>query len=166
MPREEQGVSIDRYMIIPRTLIFIRCGESFLLIKGAAHKRLWANKYNGVGGHVECGEDILAAAKRELLEETGLSTEISLCGVVTVDAGEAIGIGMFVFSGEYTKGEIKSSGEGSLEWVKINELTSHPLVEDVQLFLNRIIRMDAGDPPFFAHSFYDAENKLVVNFRD
>jgi 8-oxo-dGTP diphosphatase len=166
MPREEQGVSKDRYMIIPRTLIFIRCGESFLLIKGATHKRLWANKYNGVGGHVERGEDILAAAQRELLEETGLSVEISLYGVVTVNPGEDVGIGIFVFSGEYTHGEIKSSREGNLEWVKIKDLDSRPLVEDVLLFLNRIIKMNAGDLPFFAHSSYDSENKLVINFRD
>ncbi|MDP3183744.1 MAG: NUDIX domain-containing protein, partial [Anaerolineales bacterium] len=66
MPASEQGVSRDRYMLIPRTLIFLRRGDSVLLIKGAPHKRLWANKYNGVGGHLERGEDVLSAARREL----------------------------------------------------------------------------------------------------
>ena len=36
-----------------------------LLLRGAADKRLWANRYNGLGGHVEAGEDVLSAAKRE-----------------------------------------------------------------------------------------------------
>jgi len=166
MPQADQGVSKDRYLFIPRTLIFIRCGESFLLIKGAANKRLWANKYNGIGGHVERGEDIQSAAERELLEETGLAAKISLKGVVTVDAEDLIGIGIFIFYGEFIRGELISSPEGSLEWVKVSDLNLYPLVEDVQLFINRIISMDAEDPPFYAHSTYNKDKKLVVRFKD
>ena len=65
MPQTEQGITKDRNLIIPRTLIFIRSEDSFLFIKGAADKRLWANKYNGIGGHLERGEDIQSAAERE-----------------------------------------------------------------------------------------------------
>jgi len=49
MPQSDQGITRDRYMLIPRTIIFLRRGDSFLLIKGAPTKRLWAGKYNGVG---------------------------------------------------------------------------------------------------------------------
>ena len=56
MPQSDQGVTNDRYMVIPRTAIFLRRGDSFLLLKGAPAKRLWANKYNGLGGHLERGE--------------------------------------------------------------------------------------------------------------
>ena len=164
MPRSEQGITSDRYMLIPRTLIFIRRGESFLLIKGAGNKRLWANKYNGVGGHVELGEDIYSSAQRELLEETGLSVDLVLAGIITVNTGENIGIVVFVFSGESKNGDVKSSREGSLEWVRINEMSSFPLVEDVQLFLERILKMKLGDPPFFAHSHYPEDDRLSVRF--
>ena len=71
MPQSDQGATNDRYAVIPRVAIFLRREDSFLLLKGAPTKRLWANKYNGLGGHVERGEDALFAAKRELLEETG-----------------------------------------------------------------------------------------------
>ena len=77
MPASDQGIRRDRYMLIPRTLIFLRRGESVLLIRGAPNKPLWANKYNGVGGHIERGEDALSAARRELREETGLTADPS-----------------------------------------------------------------------------------------
>lgn len=166
MPQADQRVTKERYLLIPRTLIFIRCGEHFLFIKGAADKKLWANKYNGIGGHVERGEDIQSSAERELLEETGLTTQISLKGFVTVDTEEKIGIGIFVFLGEYHGGELILSPEGNLEWLRISDLDLYPLVEDVQLFIQRIIRMKAGDPPFNAHSTYNEDKKLIVNFRD
>lgn len=65
-------ISEHRYTLIPRTLVFLTRSASVLLLEGAPDKRLWANQYNGVGGHVERGKDVLNAAHRELLEETGL----------------------------------------------------------------------------------------------
>lgn len=164
MAGAEQGVSKDRYMLIPRTLIFIRKGDAVLLLRGAETKRIWANKYNGVGGHVERSEDILSSARRELLEETGLTTEISLCGVVTVDVESQIGVGIYIFSGDYKGGKLSSTHEGTLEWVNLKDLNSLPLVADVKSFIDRIEQMKPGDPPFSAHSFYKNENIFTIRF--
>jgi 8-oxo-dGTP diphosphatase len=163
MPQSDQGVTKDRYMLIPRTAIFIRRGDEYLLIKGAPTKRLWAGKYNGVGGHVERGENILFSAQRELLEETGLFADLWLCGTVIVDAGE-MGVCLFVFCGENAQGEIKASGEGSVEWVGRNLIPNLPVVEDLPILLDRIHSMNRGDPPFSARSFYDENDKLKVIF--
>jgi 8-oxo-dGTP diphosphatase len=164
MPVSDQGVGLDRYMLIPRTAVFVRRGDSYLLLKGAPGKRLWAGKYNGLGGHVELGEDVLTAAMRELLEETGLSADLWLCGTVIVDSGQNPGICLYVFSGECKQGEPKASEEGVAEWIPFEALGEFPVVEDLPVLLGRIHIMRRGDVPFAARSFYDRAGNLVVSF--
>jgi 8-oxo-dGTP diphosphatase len=165
MPQSDQGVTKDRYTVIPRTAIFLRRGESYLLLMGAPTKRLWPNKYNGLGGHIERGENILAAAKRELLEETGLSADLWLCGTVIVDAGDT-GICLFLFSGECLEGEPQPSTEGTAEWISYDAMPELPVVEDLPILLSKIHHMQRGDPPFFAWSHYDGGEKLTVEFAE
>jgi 8-oxo-dGTP diphosphatase len=165
MPQSDQGVTTDRYTLIPRTAIFLRRNDSYLLLKGAPTKRLWANKYNGLGGHLERGEDVLSGAKRELLEETGLQANLWLCGTLIVDAGE-MGIGLYIFGGECEIGEPQPSKEGLAEWVPIEKISEIPVVEDLPVLLVKIHSMKRGDAPFSARSHYDGSGTLIVQFAE
>ncbi len=165
MPKSDQGIINNRYSVIPRTVIFLRRGDSYLLMKGASTKRLWAGKYNGLGGHVEQGEDVLSSARRELLEETGLDAELWLCGTVIVDVG-GIGVCLYVFNGISCGGEPIACNEGTAEWVQYERVVDLPVVEDLPLLLARIHGLHPGDPPFSAYSFYDEYQHLVMVFAD
>jgi len=165
MPHSDQGITKDRYTVIPRTAIFLRRGNLYLLLKGAPTKRLWANKYNGLGGHVERGEDVLTSAKRELFEEAGLTADLWLCGTLIVNTGET-GICLYFFSGECPQaaGEPTASEEGLAEWIPFEKISELPVVEDLPVLLGRIHTLKRGDPPFSARSYYDRDGKLVVEF--
>lgn len=135
-------------------------------MRGAAHKRLWAGRYNGLGGHIEPGEDVLGAARRELLEETGLSADLHLCGVVIIDAEPDTGVGLYVLRGECPTGEPLPGSEGAAEWVDVSRLAELPLVEDLDRLLPRVLGMRPGDSPFSALYTYLGDGRLQVRFNE
>ncbi len=173
MRPEEQREAGERYTVVARTLVFLTRngptggnGEQVLLLKGAPTKRLWAGKYNGVGGHLEPGESLYASALRELHEETGLTTveELTLRGIVHITMPQPPGIVLFVFVGEAQDngpGEsTMASDEGSAEWVDLDEIAALPLVDDLPELLPRIL---SEGPMTFAHYEFDADG-LHIRF--
>lgn len=161
MPVAEQNLNLQRYQVIPRVLVFVRRGEDILLLK-IAKPGPWQGKFNGLGGHVEKGEDPLTAAHRELKEESGLQADLSLGGVVFVDTGQSPGIALFVYTGPVTGGALLSSAEGEAAWFSPQEREHLPLLEDVMVFLNRLEKNLPA--PFSALSSLDAQGRLQLLF--
>jgi len=163
----EQGANAvaGRWLTIPRTLCFVLNGDDVLLMKRAAHKRVFPNRYNGVGGHIERDEDPMTSARREILEETGLNvTDVRLRAIYNIDAGEATGILLFVFTAASQIRETTANGEGTLHWVHRSTLLDLDLVEDLPHILPRILDMQPGDPPLFVHVSYDETDQIQMRF--
>ena len=97
-------------------------------------KKDWQG-YTLPGGHVEQGESITEAVKREMKEEAGLDIyEPKLCGVkqFPIDDGRYI---VFLYKTDKFSGELLSSDEGKMEWVKRSEIAKIETVSDFELML-------------------------------
>jgi 8-oxo-dGTP diphosphatase len=168
MGSEEQGVDdlTGQHVVVPRTLCFVTHADEVLLLRGAPDKRLWANRYNGVGGHVEPGEDVYAAARREVREETGLQvSDLQLRGILHVDVeGARAGVMIFVFTARAPDREVRPSGEGTPVWISPTEALELDLVEDLPVILPRVLALKEHEQPFSARSWYDEQGRLQVAF--
>ena len=160
-----QGPDKSRYQFIPRVLVFLTRGDEVLLIKRGADRAVFPNQYNGLGGHVEKGESILAAARREILEESGLTPkDLWLCAVVAIDTGDVeTGIVMWVFRGE-AEGEPRSSAEGEIGWMPASKIAELDMVEDIPTLLPRVLAMKKWETPLWGKYVYDLGGKLKMDF--
>ncbi|MGQ9501041.1 MAG: NUDIX domain-containing protein [Anaerolineae bacterium] len=146
----------NRYTVYPRTLIFLIRGDKVLLIRRPPHAHPFPGLFNGVGGHVERGEDILSAAVREVEEETGMHVDsLRLCAVLSISHsqlsgqdGEGVvrddepGALVFIFVGYAPQGEMISKEAGELRWVGLNQLDELEVVPDLHDILPCILRRD------------------------
>ena len=165
-----------RYRAIPRTLVFVTSrnpqtgGQDVLLLRGAPDKRLWANRYNGLGGHIEANEDVLAAARREVREEAGLEPDcLELRGVINIDTGfepgqrDGPGVLVFVFRAESESRSVRSTAEGAPAWIPVDALDAYPLVDDLYAIIPRTL---SSGPLFYAHYSPRADGMLQYRFND
>lgn len=109
------------------TLCLISRGEEILLQNRI--KRDWQG-YALPGGHIEPGESIVAGVIREIREETGLILHsVRLCGVkqFPIKGGRYV---VFLFRSDDFEGELISSEEGKVSWVKRAQLEELPTVDD------------------------------------
>lgn len=96
-------------------------------------------KYNGLGGKLESGEDVVAGMRREIREEAGIEgVTMRLCGTISWPGFGAHGEDWFGFIFRIDKfaGEpLAENADGTLEWVEIERVASLPHWEGDRYFL-------------------------------
>ena len=107
------------------------------------------------GGHVEAGESITASTVREIREETGLTvSNLRMCGVVEWEVPEKPKSTVwqdnipnskyivFMFRTSTFTGELKSSAEGKMEWMTLDEMRRSGLAPHMEEYIRVLLDDD------------------------
>ena len=141
-------------------LCLIHKDGSFLLQDRV--KKDWRG-YTLPGGHVEPGESIVDAVIREMKEETGLMIcNPKLCGIkqfpIENNGKEDGRYLVFLFETDKFEGNITSSEEGQMHWVKKEELKQVNLVNDFEELLEVMLDKELNE---FQYVIQDGEWKVL-----
>lgn len=104
---------------------FVKKGDKYLLLHRNPNKRIMPDIWMAPGGHREFNEGLFACARREIMEETGLTIKnlrIKATGNAHVkDIDQEFYFHMLV--ADYAGGEVKGSPEdGELVWLTKEEI--------------------------------------------
>ena len=147
--------------LLQTTLCYIERGGCYLLMhRIKKEKDVNKDKWVGIGGKFEPGEDAFACVRREALEETGLVlTAPQYRGIVDFYCPPWPAERMHLFTcaeGGYSGGaaHLPDCREGALEWVPAAKVPELPIWEGDKIFL----RLLAENAPFFhLELFYDGD---------
>ena len=119
-------------------------------------------KYNGLGGKMEVGEDVLTCLKREIREEAGIvCEETELRGTISWPGFGSAGehwFGFIFLVKKYSGTPYCSNEEGDLHWKLISELELLPMWEGDKFFLPLVF--DGKPHPFHGHMPYEGGHPL------
>ena len=138
-------------------LCLIEDGDKILLQN--REKKDWRG-YTLPGGHVEPGESFVDAAIREMKEETGLSIlSPRLVGVkqFPIKNGRYV---VLLFKATQWSGELRSSEEGQMEWIKYSDLSTIKSVDDFDNLLKVM-----NTPELTEFQYLVSEDEWTVSIR-
>ena len=116
------------------------------------------DKWIGVGGHFEPDETPEECLLREVKEETGLTLEhYKLRGVITFLCDKWQTEYMFLFTADQFSGELTDCDEGTLEWVKKEEVYELSIWEGDKIFFRLLEEREE----FFSLKLRYIEDELV-----
>ena len=123
------------------------------------------DKYNGLGGKMLAGEDVIGCLRREIYEEAGIECEeIILRGTINwpnfgPQGEDWLG---FIFRIDRFSGEpFTENEEGTLSWEPIDRLAELPMWEGDRYFLPLVFDED----PRIFHGYMPYENGHPIKWR-
>ena len=102
------------------------------------------------GGHVEKTESFVESTIREVKEETGLTvSNLQLCGIKQFQTLDDARYVVLLYKTNCFEGELKSSDEGKVFWIKAEEIDNYPLANDFRQMYEVFISEDMSE--FYYH---------------
>ncbi len=131
--------------------VFSPDGRRVLMIhRNARPGDVHFGKYNGLGGKLDPGEDVVAGLRREIREEAGIECEeLHLAGTISWPGFGKQGEDWFGFLfriTRFTGTPLIANPEGALEWVEVERVVSLPLWDGDYYFLPLVF--DPSNPQF------------------
>lgn len=125
---------MERSEKVELTVLCMIYNEDTILLQNRI-KDNWKG-YTLPGGHVEPGESFVNAVIREMKEETGLDIfNPILCGIKHFPSNDGRYIVLLYKTNKFS-GQLSSSSEGEIKWIKRSEIPSLVCVKDFEKLLN------------------------------
>ena len=143
---------------------FIKKDGKYLVLRRSVQKKYAPGVVHPVGGKVNANENALAAAIREVKEETGVDVHNIRLRAVLLELephiGEPYNWLIFHFMADYLSGEVKDTEEGDLIWLTTEEFKKEKLFPSVKPIVNYMF--DRKNGPVFATFAYDDRKQIII----
>ena len=147
--------------MIESTLVYLIQNDYWLmLLRNKKTNDINQNKWIGVGGKKERNETIEECAIRETFEETGLKIQsLQYHGLVRFDYEKAESEKIYVYTSNDFTGVIHECNEGTLSWIKREDILNLNLWQGDKLFLNHLFHH--FNDLFCLYLVYDKDDSLI-----
>lgn len=144
--------------MVETTLCYIESNGCYLMLnKNKRKDDLNKNKWLGLGGHIENGENHYECVKREVLEESGLTIFDPKLRAKIYFINDEYEELMYLYTASSFKGDLIECDEGVLAWINKEDVLDLNIWEGDKVFLNLLVQSDE----YFELKLYYKNDKFV-----